>query len=61
MADDNQSKAICQLCGVKISRGLKIGYFATTNMLKHLSVKHRKEEQEKEKTGEKNATSKFFI
>ena len=50
-------KATCNLCDQKISRGNKQGYFNTTNMLKHLEVKHS-EEFANEKIKRKNEEKK---
>ena len=49
ISDEDQTKAKCQLCHILIARGHKVGYFTTTNMLKHLSTKHSKELQEEKK------------
>lgn len=55
---DDQSKAICQLCEAKISRGQRTGSFTTTNMLKHLNVKHAKELKDEEEKAKKEEEKK---
>ena len=55
----DSTKAKCNVCDQRISRGNKQGYFTTSNMLKHLEAKHsevfeyekikRKDEDEKQK------------
>ena len=55
--EDDQSKAICSICNIKISRGPKPqpAFYITTNMLKHLTIKHKKElEEEQKKVKETN-------
>jgi hypothetical protein len=58
IADDDKTKAICQLCNTQISRGQKVGYFNTTNMWKHLSTKHDKELKEEKEKEEKKQEKK---
>lgn len=50
--DEDRGKAVCKICNAKLSRGTKPGCYTTTNMLKHLTTKHKeqlKEEEDKEK------------
>lgn len=46
--EKDQTKAVCEVCNDKISRGVKVGSFTTSNMLKHLNSKHNNELREQE-------------
>ena len=54
--EDGQSKAICSICNIKISRGPKPqpAFYTTTNMLKHLTITHKKELEKQKKVKENN-------
>ena len=61
---EDYMKAVCYVCDQKVSRGSKKGSLTTTNMLKHLDIKHSKEfeiekmkrKDEEEKQKRKQAT-----